>query len=500
MTIRSFTILTIVLIVFAVLISASTLDKIKIGSKKFTESVILGEIASLNMESEGFEVTHVRQLGGSRLLFNALIAGDIDIYPEYSGTIKLELLKNQDPKNSDQIVEILEQSGIKMTAPLGFNNTYAIGVLPETAAKLNLSKISDLINYPELKIGLTNEFLERGDGWPGLKKVYKLPQRDVTGLDHDLAYRALENGNIDIMNLYSTDAEIPYYGLKILEDDMGYFPEYYAVYLYRTDLEKRFPQAVKALLRLEGKFNEKLISDLNRQVKLDQQPESTVASGFLKDTFGVEIKGEVDTVWSRVTKRSIEHLYLVIFSMILGIITALPLGILAYKYQKVSNLILGGVGVIQTIPSLALLVFMIPLMGISAPPAIAALFLYSLLPMVRNTHTGLISIPDSLRESADALGLPSKTILLKIELPLASRSILSGVKTSFIITIGFATLGALIGAGGYGQPILTGIRLDNYGLILEGAIPAAVMALVFQWLFDGLEYLIVPKGIRQKVS
>jgi osmoprotectant transport system permease protein len=151
---------------------------------------------------------------------------------------------------------------------------------------------------------------------------------------------------------------------------------------------------------------------------------------------------------------------------------------------------------LQTLPALALLVFMIPLLGIGPGPAIAALFLYSLLPIMRNTYTGLTGIPNSLLESADALGLPSAARLRRVELPLAATSIMAGIKTAAVINIGTATLGALIGAGGYGQPILTGIRLDDTALILEGAIPAALLALIAQALLDGVEHWLVPRGMR----
>jgi osmoprotectant transport system permease protein len=169
---------------------------------------------------------------------------------------------------------------------------------------------------------------------------------------------------------------------------------------------------------------------------------------------------------------------------------------LAAKVSSCEKIVLGIVGIIQTIPSLALLVFMIPLLGIGGPPAVMALFLYSLLPIVRNTFTGIRDIPKSMIESACALGLPPNTRLRLVELPLASSTILAGIKTSAVINVGTATLGALIGAGGYGQPILTGIRLDNIGMILEGAVPAALLAVLIQGLFDLAERVVVPKGLR----
>jgi osmoprotectant transport system permease protein len=175
---------------------------------------------------------------------------------------------------------------------------------------------------------------------------------------------------------------------------------------------------------------------------------------------------------------------------------ALPLGILAARRPRLGAVVLSAAGVVQTIPSLALLVFMIPFFGIGATPAIVALFLYGLLPIVRNTHAGLSDVSPSLIEAADAIGLAPGARLRLIELPLAARSILAGIKTSAVINVGTATLGALIGAGGYGQAILTGIRLDDVGQILEGAIPAAVLALAVQGAFDVVERYAVPRGLR----
>jgi osmoprotectant transport system permease protein len=158
--------------------------------------------------------------------------------------------------------------------------------------------------------------------------------------------------------------------------------------------------------------------------------------------------------------------------------------------------ILGVVGIIQTLPSMAVLVLLLPLLGIGWKPAMVALFLYSLLPIVRGTLTGLREIPGHLQESALVLGLPPQARLWRIELPLASRSILSGIKTAAVINVGTATIGALVGAGGYGDPILTGIRLSDFSLVLQGAVPAAVLALLVQGGFDLLEPLIVPRGLR----
>jgi len=469
-----------------------------VGSKKFTENIILGEIAVLLSRDLGYRSSHRRELGGTQILWNALVKSDIDIYPEYTGTLLKEILQSMSLTDDSQLDSVLQQFQISKTPSLGFSNTYAIGVTKTTAEQFGLTRISDLRRYPDLILGFTNEFMDREDGWPGLRARYQLPHRNVRGLDHDLAYRGIENGSIQVIDMYSTDAEIEYYDLVELEDDLGYFPRYDAVYLYRDDLRSRAPGLVMALSNMAGRIPAEDMIAMNARVKLDREPESSVAADFVNRHFSLDITARGTGFRARLWKNTRAHLFLVGISLVAAILFAVPLGIVAAKYSRLEKIILGVVGVIQTIPSLALLVFMIPLLGIGGPPAIVALFLYSLLPIVRNTYTGIHDIPAPVRESALALGLPAWTRLWKIELPLASRSILAGIKTSAVINVGTATLGALIGAGGYGQPILTGIRLDDIGLILQGAVPAAALALLVQWLFDLSEFFFVPRGLRLK--
>jgi osmoprotectant transport system permease protein len=472
--------------------------EIRIGSKKFTESVILGELVGHLLQHAGFETQHSRELGGTRILWDALLAGEIDVYPEYTGTISQEILAGEGLETEVEIREALAEKGIRMGRPLGFNNTYAIGMRKEVAANLGIEKISDLSKHPELKFGFSNEFMDREDGWPSLKTRYRLPQKDVRGLDHHLAYRSLASGALDITDLYSTDAEIKYYDLKTLDDDLKHFPAYEAVLLYRAELEGKEPEAVSALSQVEGKITEALMVEMNAKAKLDKEPEELVAANFAEKHLGIRVEVERESAVARLVRHTGEHLTLVGISLAAAIIVSIPLGIVAQKFQSIGQSILGVVGVIQTIPSLALLVFMIPLLGIGGLPAMVALFLYSLLPIVRNTHSGLNDIPLSIRESMEALGLPASAHLWLVELPMASRSILTGIKTSAVINVGTATLGALIGAGGYGQPILTGIRLDDTSLILQGAVPAALLALLAQGLFELAERVFIPKGLRLK--
>jgi len=465
-----------------------------VASKTFTESVVLAELARVAAREAGVEVEHRTQLGGSRICFEALRRGDVDAYPEYTGTLVYELLGHSaaDPPTDDELASELAAMGLEIAARIGFNNTYAVGVRRDLAERLGLERVSDLAAHPELKWGVSSEFLEREDGFPGLAQRYGLTPEWVRGMEHDLAYRALVEDSIQVIDLYSTDADIAYYDLVPLDDDRGYFPAYDAVWLRRIDLAQRAPDFARVLDDFDGRIDATRMIRMNARVKLDGLSEEAAASEFL----GVASADRDDGPLQRVAQRTLEHLALVVVSLGAAIAVALPLGIWAAYAPRIGQVVLAVTGVLQTMPSLALFVLLIPIFGIGASPAIAALFLYSLLPIVRNTYAGLVGIPRPLRESAIALGLPFAARLRLIELPLATRSILAGIKTAAVINVGTATLGALIGAGGYGQPILTGIRRDDFGLILEGAIPAAVLALAAQALFDVVERRFTPRGMR----
>ena len=253
-------------------------EEITIGSKKFTESVILGEAARLLISHAGYRVRHRRELGGTRVLWNALLRGEIDLYAEYTGTLRAETLVKLGLKDDRALTAALAARGLEMTAPLGFNNTYALGMKAERAKALGIASISDLVAHPGLRFGFGNEFMDRADGWPALQRRYKLPQGRVRGLDHDLGYRGLRAGDIDVMDLYTTDAEIAYYGLRVLTDDLGHFPAYEAVFLYRADLGARAPGAVAALGRLAGRIDDGAMARLNGAVKLRGASEAAAAA------------------------------------------------------------------------------------------------------------------------------------------------------------------------------------------------------------------------------
>ena len=472
----------------------------RVGSKAFTESVVLAEVAVQLARAAGHEATHRAGLGGTRLLWDALVRGELDGYPEYTGTLAEEVLAATRPAGSTGqawLADALAARGVGAVGPLGFNDTYALGVKRALADRLGLRTISDLRSHPELRFGFSSEFMSRADGWPLLRARYALAPGDVKGLDHDLAYRGLRSDAIDVTDLYATDPEIQRDDLVVLQDDRRVFPRYDAVLLYRLDSGRDAPEVLAAWRRLRGRIDAPTMAALNARVKIDRVPEREVAGAFLQATFGVApAPAPPPARWRAVARFTGRHLLLVGLSLLAAILVAVPLGILAARWRRLGQVLLAVVGVVQTIPSLALLVFMIPLLGIGPAPALVALFLYSLLPIVRNTHAGLCGISPALRQSAAALGLPRGAILHRIELPLASPLVLAGIKSAAVINVGAATQGALVGAGGLGEPIFTGIRLDDLGLIMEGAVPASALALLVQGLFELVERVVVPRGLR----
>ena len=466
-------------------------DPVVIGSKKFTESYVLGEIAKRTLSDSGIPAEHREGMGGTIILWQALRTQQIDAYPEYTGTIAEEILKDRSSTSAETMRTALAKFGIGMTKPLGFNNTYALVMRREEAQKLNVRTISDLKRHPELQLGLTHEFLDRQDGWRPLSGRYQLNPQNVIGIDHALGYAALKKGSIDVKDAYSTDAKIAENHLVALEDDLKFFPRYDAVFLFRLSLPT---STIAALRKLEGTLDE------TRMIRLNAKAERTknyarAASSYFENSATSTI---TESFAHKLVRWTLRHLELAGFSLLLSVIVGVPLGILASRGGAVGQVILGGTGVVQTIPSLALLALLVPLpfFGISARTAIAALFLYGLLPIVRNTASGLQDIAQPIRDSAIALGLKPVARLRKVYLPIASRSILAGIKTSAVINVGTATLAALIGAGGLGEPILSGLNLNDHATILQGAIPAALLALLVQWLFDLLDRVLIPKGLR----
>ncbi|MEN3294206.1 MAG: osmoprotectant transport system substrate-binding protein opuBD [Burkholderiales bacterium] len=465
----------------------ATADEVlRIGSKRFTESYILGEILKQTALPYA-RSEHKQGLGNTAIVFEALKAGSIDLYPEYIGTIDREILKHASPASIDAIRRELGALGLGVGVPLGFNNSYALAMRTAEAERLNIRSLGDLARHAGLRLGLSHEFLGREDGWPGLAQRYALPQK-ATGLDHGIAYEALSNRQVDVIDIYATDAKINRLGLRVLADDLNYFPRYDAVLLYRLDVEKRFPQAWQALQKLEGRIAADDMIAMNAAAELEGKPFPDIARSFLTQgnaapakQSGFMAKLLDENLW-RLTR---QHIMLVLFSVGLASLAGIPLGIVAAFVPRLRDGVMAVVGVLQTVPSLALLAMLIPVLGtIGLVPALIALFLYALLPIVRNTCTGIGQVPAGLRMAALALGLNRKDRLLYIDLPLSLPFILAGIKTAAVMSVGTATIAAFIGAGGYGERIAIGLALNDNDMLLAGAIPAAVLALLTQLLFE----------------
>lgn len=536
----------------------STSATLSVGSKKFTESVILGELITQLIDdalgaNDDVTVDHRSELGGTPILWNALLAGEIDAYPEYIGTLLYETFADQNLETVEELAAALDARGLVMTEPLGFENNYAIGMRRERAEALGIVRVSDLRQHSSLKLRFNPEFLERADGWPGLRDAYRLPHERVVGVDHDVAYELLAAGEIDAKELYTTDPEIDDLDLTVLEDDLGYFNRYPAIVVYRKDLTDRHPEAVDAIQRLAGAVSAQSIRTLNKRAEVDKVTEPQVAREFLQSALGLAALQAPPDPQGAAVLRAIEpvnvlqakvtgylvtrddvvividatrgHLQLVLASLAGAIVIGLPLGLIAGKTRWAGQVILTGTGLVQTIPSIALLALLIQplsslkttldgvalgdeqslndwlqISGLGFWPSVIALFLYSLLPIVRNTATGIRSIPPGLQESAQALGLKRLQRWRRIELPLAAPTILAGIKTAAVLNIGFAALGALIGAGGYGDPILRGIRLSDERFILLGALPAAGLAILAQLYFELAERVTVSGGLRLRTK
>ncbi|NOT75304.1 MAG: ABC transporter permease subunit [Cyclobacteriaceae bacterium] len=474
-------------------------QNITVGAKHFNEGYILSEIISQLLEDNGFKVKRVYNLGGTLVCFEALKNGAIDVYPEYTGTIASEILSAGAKIPNEEISKQLHSTfKMEMSGSFGFSNSYGLVVLRTVALDRKLALISDLKDHPEITIGLSYEFLKRQDGWDNLAKVYQLPLRP-TGLEHGLAYEALRNKKIDVTDAYTTDGEISRDNLVVLEDDLSFFPSYEAVALHSENIDRK---AKTILSKLEGSLSEESIQQLNAAVLFEKKSFAEVAHSFLTSHKLVSAETETSNVstWNEILSKTGTHLALTFLALLLAIIVAIPLGISIYWNPSISKPILYFVSLLQTIPSIALLAITIPLLGIGLLPALVALFLYALLPILRNTITGLQTVDPLLKKVSEGMGLTRRQQLLWIEFPLASPVILSGIRTASVINVGTATLAAFIGAGGLGEFIVTGLALNNTQLILQGAIPAAMLAIMMELLFELIGWWLIPKHLRSNAG
>lgn len=474
-------------------------EKLVIGSKMHGESYLLAEIMAQVLENSGYEIDRKFGFGGTLICYNALAEGEIDLYPEYTGTISEAIFTNEENVGENPILEdyqaILNTRNIKIFSPFGFNNSYAMAIKKTLAEVRGLKTISDLKDNSDLNVSFSHEFINRDDGWPSMKEVYNL-EFAPTGIQHGLAYKAIDEGEIDLTDAFTTDGDIERYGLIILQDNLDFFPKYFGASLARDD----FPEdAIEILNQLEGRLDDDKMRLLNSEVVISQKTFSEVANDFLKSEGLIDTNATLESqngVLTKLIDNTITHVKITLIALSIGCIVALVLAFLIFRSVKLSRSVIYITGLLQTIPSIALLALMIPIFGIGEIPAITALFLYSLLPILRSAVTALTTIDPILVNVSRAIGMTRFQQLRNVLFPLALPNILSGIKTATIICIGTATLAAFIGAGGLGEPIVTGLALNDTNLILQGAIPAACLAIIVEILFEILEKRIIPEHMR----
>ena len=498
------------LLAMAAVVPGMAVESVTVGSKRFTESYILGEIVQQTLRARGINATHKPGLGNTGILEQALRSGAIDIYPEYTGTIAREILKRPDNPSLAELNMLLAPRNLKVAIPLGFNNTYALALREDEAARRGITRLSDLADAAKskgLRLGLSHEFLARADGWSALRAAYAFLFASPTGLDHGLAYEAIAKSQVDVIDIYSTDAKIGRYRLRVLLDDRNFFPKYDAVLLMRSSLD------ASALVSLENRIDGARMIALNAAAELEGKSFAVVASEFLTDQ-GARIAQASQNApnaqtgqaaprwWQRLIaddfwRLAREHVLLVAASLALATLLGVPLGLIAQRHPRSGQVILALTGVLQTIPSLALLAFLIALMGsIGTGPAIVALFLYALLPIVRNTHAGLAGVRPGLVQAGTALGFTPRQCMRHIELPLAAPVLLAGIQTAAVINVGTATMAAFVGAGGFGERITAGLALNDSAMLVAGALPAALLALLVQGGFALAERCIMRAPVK----
>jgi len=491
---------------------------VSVGSKPFGESYILAEMCAQLLEARGFAATRRFGLGATEVIFPALRDGQIDVFPEYTGTGLLVILKDQpDPDPAavfDRVAREFERRfDVRWLPPLGFENTYAMSVRADVADRLKLETLSDAARHGgQLRGGFSADFIGLPDGLPGLRAVYGLRLAETNALAVSLKYQAVMSGAVDIIDAYSTDGLLDRYPLRVLRDDRHFFPPYDAALLVRGALARDLPGAVVALSELSGRIDVTRMRRWNAQVEVQGLAIPDVARGALGE-LGLVTPGAAHApaassasqpfaryLWDRrheIGRLSLRHAWLAGVALLAACLVAIPLG-LGLARRRAGEPIVAALGVLQTVPGIALLAFMLPWLGIGVMPSIAALFLYSLYPIARNTVTGLREADHAAVLSARALGMTEGQVLRHVQLPLAAPIIMAGVRTAAVLAIGTATLAAFVGGGGLGDPIVAGLALADARMVLSGAIPAALMALAVDGVLAAVERRATPVAMRAR--
>lgn len=497
-----------------------------VASKPFAESYLLAEAFAQLLEAHGYTVERRPGLGTTELVLQALRGGDIDVYPEYTGTGLAAVLGETAQGGSAAVFRRVSDAfearwGLHFLPPLGFENTYAMAMRRTLADSLDVRTLSGLAAIADgLAGGFSPDFIGRPDGLDGLAATYGIEFRETHSLLQAVKYQALVEGEVDVIDGYSTDGAISRYDLTVLADDRGFFPPYDAAPLVGSALYEELPGAVMVLTRMAGRIDEEAVRRANERIEVegasiadaagellaavglgDPGRESEAgggrtASGRRRDEKTLlSLPGHMWENRTELARQVARHLLLVLTSLGAAILVALPAGVALERRRRVAESVIRAAGLFQTIPGIALLAFMIPLFGIGAAPAVVALFLYSLLPVLRNTYAGIVEAAPDAVAAGRALGMTEGQLLRRIRLPLAAPIIMAGVRTAAVINVGTATLAAFVGAGGLGDPIVAGLTLSDPVMILSGAVPAAVLALFMDWGLARAEGSVAPKGM-----
>ncbi len=444
-----------------------------VGSKRDVEGNVLAELFAQVAEREGeVDVERRANLGGTGLVLAALESGDIDLYPEYTGTLLREVLHEDVPL--DLLPARMAERGILVGPLLGFDNTYAIAVRGDSARTLGLRSIGDLARHPELTGGFSPEFVSGPVRWSTVADAYGLPVGEVRTLEHAIAYAALSSGAIDLTDAYTTDGSLAGRDLVLLVDDRHAIPSYQGLALAKLGFEERHPRTWAALSRLGGRLDEGTMRQLNARAELDRVPYEVVVREFLDGARSAAPTTRM--LGPRILTATVEHVLLTLGSVVVSMLVGVPLGALVSRRAGLSRAVVGLTGLLQTVPSIALLCILVPWVGIGAAPAGIALVAYALFPLVSGTVNGLRGVDARLLEVAEVLGMTPLQRFLRVEWPLALPSVLAGVEVAAVTSVGTATLAAFVGGGGYGALVSEGLALNDPPLILAGAIPAALLA------------------------
>ncbi len=484
--------LSVVALSAAFLVGCEVPDRptIRVGSLRDVEGNLLGELFAQVIEGAGeAKVERRLGLGGTGVVFAALDAREVDVVPQYSGTLAEVVLREPRLTEFSAIRERVGAKGYDVGAPLGFNNTYGIGVRRSVASDHGLVRVSDLRGR-RWRGAVTPEFMKSPTGLGAMVATYRLSLGRVRAMEHALSYVALANGEVDFVDVYTTDATIRQQDLVVLEDDLGVFVRYDGVALARPGFAKEFPRSWAALEGLAGRFSDSGMTRLNGLFEIDRRDPAAIAAEFRASLAATTVSRPTESVpaggpaWGRLT---LEHLFLVGLSLLIALMVGLPLGVWASHRPRVAKSVLSVVGVVQTVPGIALLCFFIPVLGIGWEPAVYALALYALLPVVQGAITGLQQIDHGLRDVTAVLGMSDWERRRRVELPLAAPAVIAGVRVAAVINVGTAALAALVGAGGYGTLILTGLALNDWRVVMQGALPSALLAIVLHGAFSGFE-------------